>query len=265
MAKQTKTPADQQSQTMATYDWSQAGVTGLEATRPEDLGIPYLAILHAQSPQVNKADKNYAAKKIEGAGAGDIINTIANTVVYRQGGEPLEFIPCFHERLFVEWTPRDKGGGIVKPHRNQAILNETTKNDKGQDILRNGNIIATTSYFAGIALINGEKVRCIIGMTSTQLKKAKKWLNQITSIKLAKPDGTKYLAPMFSHSYLLSTGPESNEEGSWFGWNVELKGQLSDPMLITSAIEIAKEAATSQRLALSAPSEEHDDKKPPFA
>src|SRR5688572_2790657 len=174
--KTTKVPVTAGQAPVGDYDWSQAGVTGFENTQQQDLGIPFLSILQDGSPQVKKSDPNYAEKKIEGAQPGDIINTIANVILYKQGGTPLSFIPCSHERLYVEWTPRERGGGMLKMHKNANVVLECTRNDKGQDILKSGNIIVTTSYFYGLLLNeSGESTPTIVGLSSTQLKKARLW------------------------------------------------------------------------------------------
>lgn len=243
------------------FDWQSTGVSGFESTRQEDLGRPFLAIIQSGSPQIKKTDPNYATKKIEGAGEGDIINNLSNTVVYTQGEDELLFVPCFHERLFVEWAPRASGGGMVKMHRTAAVLNETTKNEKNQDILKNGNLIVTTSYFYGLILKDEEEIPVVIGMSSTQLKKARAWLNTMSSIKFDGRNG-KFTPPMFSHIYGITTVPESNNDGSWFGWHIELHEPVQKPKLIERCMTMAREAAQSSQLALPAPAKTEDDNVP---
>jgi hypothetical protein len=248
MAKETKVAdAAKPASAMTTYDWSQSKVTGLEATRQEDLGIPFLSILQDMSPQVKKSDPNYATKGIKDAQPGDIINTLSNTIVYRQGGEAIKVIPCFHERMYVEW--KANRGGFVAAHKSAAILRECTRNPAGEDVLRNGNVIMETAYFYVIALINGEKVPAIIGMTSMGLKKARNWLNLITGIRLQGPNGP-FMPPMFSHIYQVGTVIEVKEKNSWYGWDIKVEGQLQDGNLITKAVQMAEETASNQRRAL---------------
>ena len=257
MAKETKKPGVP-AETAPQHDWSQTGASGFENVNTEDLGIPFLSILQKLSPQIDKDNKEYPTKKIEGAEVGDIINTVSNTVVCGVG-EELEFIPCSYQKLYMEWKPRTSGGGLVKTHHDANILVECLRNDKNQDVLRNGNIIVTTAYFYGIAIIDGQRTPCVIGLSSTQLKKAKQWLNMCMSLKLAKLDGSKYTPPMFSHIYKLSTCPESNESGTWRGWVIKVGNMVSDAVLIADAISFAKRATTIQR-GLNAPPVEVSDK-----
>ena len=259
MAKETKRPgAAPIAPAAVTHDWSQTkGPTGFENVNQEDLGIPFLTILQKGSPQVDRDHKDYELKQIEGAEVGDIINTVSNTVV-ASAGEELEFIPCSYQRLYMEWTPREKGGGLVKTHRDSNILLECQRNERGQDVLRSGNIIVTTAYFYGIAIIDGSRTPCIIGLSSTQLKKAKQWINMCTSLKLTNSAGVKYTPPMFSHTYKLSSISEKNEKGSWRGWSIKVGNMVSDPVLIADAMGYAKRA-TQIQAGLNAPPPRHDD------
>jgi hypothetical protein len=260
MAKPTKTavPPSQQTQapTTAGYDWSNSANAGFENVQREDLGIPFLSIIQKGSPQFDQDHDDYATKGIPGCGVGDIFNNVSNTVVAKAGAE-VAFIPCQFQKVFQEWTPREKGGGLVKSHMSAAILNECQRNEQGRDILRNGNIIVTTAYFFGLLLIDGERQTAVIGLTSTQLKKSKQWLNMAMSIKLTNAAGAKYTPPLFSHTYMLSTAVESNEKGSWRGWNIKVGTALSDPVLIAEAMDYSKKAVGAQRQLSAPPPEEN--------
>lgn len=252
MAKETKKPGIAPEQPQATtHDWSQTSVTGLENINQEDLGIPFLTIIQKGSPQFDKDHADYATKKIDGCNVGDIINTVANSVVCSEGDD-LDFVPCTFQKLFMEWKPRNAGGGIVKAHTDASILNECQRNEKGQDVLRSGNIIVTTAYFYGIMLIDGQRVPCIIGLSSTQLKKSKQWLNMITTLKMTSPGGQRYTPPMFSHIYKLSTTSEKNDLGTWRGWVIKVGPVVTDPVLIAESMKYALNA-TKVRAQLNAP------------
>jgi hypothetical protein len=44
-----------------------------------------------------------------------------------------------------------------------------------------------------------------------------------------------FTPPMFSHIYKLTTIPQSNDQGSWYGWKVELVEELTDASLYQAA------------------------------
>lgn len=255
-AKKTKTAASSAapSSAVTTYDWSSTGVTGFDNVQREDLGIPFLCIIQKGNPQVDKDHPDYAKKKIDGAEVGDIFNNLSNEVLWDESMSPLRFIPCCFEKLYMEWKPRESGGGMVKAHKSADIINECQRNEKEQDVLRNGNIVVTTAYFYGIALTDEGKIPCVIGMSSTQLKKSRFWLNLMMSIKVDSPKG-RITPPMFSHEYLLTTISEKNAKGSWRGWSIAKGNMVSDPVLIAESMDFAKKSANAQRATIAPPPE----------
>jgi hypothetical protein len=196
---------------------------GLESVSAQDLAIPYLRILAQLSPQVNKRDGAY----VQGAEAGMIYNTVEN-VVY-DGEEGVQVIPCYYRRVLVEWKPREQGGGYVGTYPADDNIGKTTyKDSKGKDVLPNGNILESTAEFYVLMIdLEGSIKRCLITMTSTQLKKARKWLTQIQTTTGRGKDGNMFVMPMMSHIYKLSTVEERNDKGSWFGWEVGRERVLS--------------------------------------
>lgn len=204
-------------------DFSQFGSSGFENITQNDLGIPFLTILQKGSPEVDPEN----AKFVKGLSMGMIINNISKEV-YGGKGEPFIFTPYGYQRMYVEWKPRAAGGGVVKAHLDDSILRQTKKNDKGQDVLPNGNTVVNTAYFFGQVLGSSketfaEGVNVAIGFSSTQLKKARVWLNMMQAIKLD-VNGKIVTPPMYAYKWLLSSVPESNEKGSWYGWKIENGG-----------------------------------------
>jgi hypothetical protein len=247
MAKTTKTEPTAEPQVntqVEAMDWSSEAQTGFEGTRPEDLGIPFLSLMQKGSPEVDEEHEDHAIKTIDGVKAGMIINTLSRQIVYaKDENKPLEFVPVFHEKLYQEWKPRNQGGGFVQSHRSPVILTRTKRNEKNKDILPNGNEIITTSYIYGFALgisDDGKPVRCILALTSTQLKKARMWLNMMQTIKI----GGK-TPPMYSHSYNITTVQESNNDGNWYGWKFDINRTLTkaDLPLIEECRHIAANCA----------------------
>ena len=103
------------------------GSAGFSEVTAEDLSIPFIRVLAQLSPQVNKRDGAY----VEGAEAGMLFNTVLNEVY--DGVEGIEVVPCHYNRRFVEWKPREQGGGYVTSYETtDPIVNTTTKNDVGR-------------------------------------------------------------------------------------------------------------------------------------
>jgi hypothetical protein len=242
-------------------NWGEETVTGMENVNQQDLGIPFLVIVHANGPEVNKAHKNYESKKIEGCGAGDVVNTLSRKIIHKEGGDPMQFIPCSYIKLWQEWKPREAGGGFIQSHKSAVILSECTRNEKKKDVLPNGNIIITTAYFYGFYWDeeSQEWKQAIIAMTSTQLKKAKAWLNMATSIRIR-----GQMPPLYSHVYKLYTTIETNAEGSWYGWVVNCHRALitDDAHIIGEARNVAKQNTDLKMLNAPAPADDPGEDVP---
>lgn len=247
--KQTKGKAAAPPPAAPAVNWASYEATGFERTTTADLGIPFLTIVQKGSPEIDKTHKDYASKKVDGVEVGDIINTLKRKILSKNidgHAVPVIFIPCAYERLFVEWKPRSSGGGFVRQHSSDAILSQCKRNEEdNRDYLPNGNTIVTTAYFYGLCITeddDGTEVRdqVIIGMTSTQLKKARMWLNMAQQIRVNGPDGKPMMPPLFSHRYALTTIPENNADGSWMGWHIETAGMLTNQALITEAADVSK-------------------------
>ena len=82
---------------------------GLENISNDDITIPRLAVVQAGSPQRKKKDEKY----IEGAEEGHIFNTVSNKLYDVEG---ITVIPCGYRKSYVEWVPRESGGGLVAIH-----------------------------------------------------------------------------------------------------------------------------------------------------
>ncbi len=222
--------------------WNEADVTGFENVGAEDLGIPFLTIIQKGSAEFDTTHQKYREKKIDGCAVGDVIDIIARQVVYKAGGEPIVVVPVHWDKLYMEWKPRTAtGGGIVQAHKDPAILNNCRRNSKNLDELPNGNIIVTTAYFHVVEIKDGALgKRYMIGMSSTQLTKSRRWLNMAQSIKIRVPNGSLITPPIFSHAYALSTQPESNDKGSWMGWSIAVHDMVTDGSMAEELLEIAK-------------------------
>ena len=198
---------------------------GQESMSREDYAIPRLSILQALSPQVKKKGEGY----IEGAEEGMIFDSVSQTL--RDGEKGIRVVPVTYRRTFIEWKTRENGGGFVADHGKEGsnLLSTATRNDKGQDILPNKNqLVATAEYFVMVVNEDGSFSPYVITMTGSQLKKSRQWNTMINQLRVPTSDGKGTFNPaMFYSSCLLSTVPQSNNEGSWFGWKIS----PSDPVL----------------------------------
>tara|TARA_R110002096_G_scaffold268315_2_gene462132 strand:- start:338 stop:1144 length:807 start_codon:yes stop_codon:yes gene_type:complete len=196
-----------------------SGFGNLDLSR--DIAIPYINILQSNSPQLNPSK----AEHVEGAQVGQFYNTVTQEV-----SASLNVIPVLYQLRYVEWKPRESGGGFVEAHDADSGILSKTKRDQMtfKDVLPNGNYIATTAYhYVMVQDKAGAWSQAVISMTSTQLKKSRRWNSLMLTQKVNGPSGS-FTPPTYAVIYKLTTVSESNDRGSWFGYQVEKAGQVED-------------------------------------
>lgn len=203
--------------------FEQDASTGLENMSQDDLALPFLKVLSQLSPEIDS---------VEGAKAGMIFNTVTGKA--DDGTTGLMVIPCAYERKFVEWQPRGQGsGGPANIYSSTSDIMSKTfkKSGDSRDWLENGNYVENTAqHYVLIVGTEGQADQpALIVMKATQLKKSRKWNSMMMTTKLMGKAGP-FTPPSFSHIYRLTTNKESNDKGSWYGWEVERVGQVTDPM-----------------------------------
>jgi len=218
--------AKKQEGALVNASFEQMSGLGFAETTTEDMSIPFLRILGTGSPQVDESDGAY----VEGAKGGMIYNTVTNTVT--SGKEGVLVVPCYYNRRYVEWKPRTEGGGYVGSHQpDDPIVGTVTRSEiNNEEILPNGNLLTNTAQHF-VVLIDGDSYsRSLITMSSTQLKKSRRWLSQMNAMTAMGKNGP-YTLPMMSQVYRLTTVPEQNDKGKWHGWVIAKERQidLSDP------------------------------------
>jgi hypothetical protein len=215
---------------------------GNEEMSATDLAIPYLSILQKNSPQVDKDSPKY----VPGAEVGMIFNTATNEL-YDGKATGVEVVPCYFTRKFVEWTPREQGGGFVASYDPNApevleAIRENLRNDKGKLINRVGNLMTETAYNYVLLIVNGNVTWAIISMASTQHKASRAWNSIINGIKLT-INGKQISPARFSHVYRLTTKLATRDTYTWYGWVPALVERVSNADLYNAAKGFAKAVA----------------------
>jgi hypothetical protein len=178
---------------------------GLENVTNDDITIPRLAIIQSGSPQRKKKDEKY----IEGADEGMIFNTVTNTLY----PESLEIIPCGFRKTYVEWVPREKGGGLVAVHDMKPDGTKTDPKTK-KSMLGENQIVDTAEHF--VLVKKGESYEpAVLTMTSSNLSVSRKWLT-LLKMKKINVKGQAKEPPSFLYRFNLSTVQAENDLGSWF-------------------------------------------------
>lgn len=218
-------------------DFSADAGVGLEGTNKDDYAIPFLAILQGLSPAV--------VDGVEGARPGLIMNSVTMEFT-----EDVLVVPCAFQRRFLEWAPRNKGGGFKGEHLpidvesgkvgEEYVDNTGTKRlgikveDKEKGTYWH-DLKDTRSHYVLVVKEDGTFSPAVVSFASTQVKKSKRWLAMIQGVQERNAAGQLFQAPSFSRLYQLFSVKESNERGSWNGWSIGALGKVKSRELYDAA------------------------------
>ena len=191
---------------------------GFEEVTTADIQIPFLRIIQAMSPQINKKDPSY----IEGASQGDIFNTV--TSKYWDGEEGVVVLPVYYQMKQLEFIPRTQGGGFVGELSadSQEVKTAVRDKDTGLELLTNGNeLVRTAQYYVKIVHDENNLENAIIDMKKTQLKKYRLWMSMMT---MQRHNGVAL--PMYANTYRLKTVEDGNDKGSWNTWSISHENRV---------------------------------------
>lgn len=199
------------------------GFENVNETR--DILIPRLTILQALSPQCTRSKPEYMAD----ARPGDICDTATSTLF----PQPLKVVVVDYMVSYLEWAPRASTKGLVAIYADGDALPPTRPDERGRAVTAAGNLLVESKQFFCLLPEHGNR-RVFIPMSSTQSKKAKKW---ITAMRAEKFPGKDAVVPLFYRTHLLSSFGESNAEGSWEGWKIEAGPTVKE---LPNAVETMK-------------------------
>lgn len=200
------------------------GLGGFEQMDATTVAIPFIRVLQSQSPACQKNTPDY----IDGAEAGVFFNA-ASKEVYTS---PLEVVVGKFEHYFTEWRP-ERGGyaGAHSPENIELLLQrgDVHKGDVAQLYFPDtGNILTDTyAYYIVMPQRLGAGV-CIMSLTSTQLKEARRWNRMLTTTFYP---GTTRRALPYHMRWSVSTTRQQNTKGSWFGLQVDFAGFVTQEQL----------------------------------
>jgi len=202
------------------FDYSAYAGMGFESHTREDYAVPFLTVLQALSPQI---------ETIPSARPGMLFNTVTNELY--DGKTGVAFVPAETQHVFVEWRPRELGGGFIAVH---PLHSEVVRKAKAEQPFgkykvikgdKNSNDLIETYYVYGILVKpDGSTEKMIITFTSTKISAYKHWMTKARTVQVGLPDGRKVTAPLFAHRYRIKSEKEENPKGSFFNFYIPFDG-----------------------------------------
>ena len=214
--------APPETQAMEAFDYGDDAGEGFENQNMSFRKLPMLVVLQSNSPQV-----------VESRGKvhpGQIFNTVTSEVV-----DEIVVIPAVLDSCFLQFIPRDDGGGFRGRHRaDSKIVKEALGRNEGRSFgkipLPQPNDPKTgkpqpthelvENYEMYVITTRGEDITgfAVIPFQSTKIKVLRAWNTQIGMF--APKLGTKQFKakeiPMYAHRVKLTTEVETNQKGTFF-------------------------------------------------
>lgn len=193
------------------YDFGDAVGAGADVEQSE-IGVPFMNLVQSNSTILTDP-----AVKIEGAAAGMLHNTGSGEVK-----DSYLLVPAIRTHTYVEWTPRNKGGGFVAsrdpndPIVQAAIERGKVKDAEGKERFQTpeGNELVETFSLFCIEL--DPETEEPLGMVVVPFKSMgikvykKQFMNRVCSFMFDTGNG-KINPPMCAHRFVLSSVDESHE------------------------------------------------------
>lgn len=251
MANSKNTTAVAEAQTTAVgfpIDFAADAGMGMENVDKSSLAIPFIAMLQGLSPQIETVD---------GAKPGKFINTITNELM-----DEVIVVPCYFQRRYLRWSPRSAGGGYkgeydpIEVETGKVVGMSTHGGAFLMDVPNGVNpfdakgaplydhLADTRNHFLLFKTSTGSWQAALVSLSSTQIKKSKRWMSLISGIEIDGPGGKKVNPPSFSSMYKLKPIKEENAKGSWWGIEITRVGFVEDGELYAKAKEFHKQVAS---------------------
>lgn len=184
------------------------GDDGFENQDQSFTTVPFLDVLQPNSPMVASGDAQAGSLLLKSSG--DVIS----------GKEGILFTPAICQREFVEWRPRDDGGGLVARHTptSPIAMQVQAAQRTGKFKTADGTEIIETFYLWGARLDanlqpTGEMV--VIPCTSTKIKPLKNLMGSLRA-QMVQVGNTKQRVPLFGNVVKMTTVFQKKDNYSFY-------------------------------------------------
>lgn len=184
-----------------TFLKAEDNAVGFEDLNISTMAIPFIKVLNAQSPELNKRNVEY----IEGATVGNVVNSVTK----KNYGSHFDFTVIKFEHIYVEW--RQNRGGFVGYHSPEDAERLAVDKTFGNWTTEAGNLLTETYMYYIVIKGHESDGVCVYSADSADIKNAKKLNTMLMSRRL--PDGRRALA--FHQVYRAETVDMSNDKGAW--------------------------------------------------
>ena len=187
------------------YLQGQQEARGSEHVGTEDLVIPRLEVVQAQSPAITEGDPGF----VKGAKLGDLINSVTNQIY----GREVFVVPVHYSKQWLVWRDRQKGGGFRGAYPNPEEAKDRVEQEGGK--AAGFEAVDTPTHLC--LIVNRETGgvdEIIVSMPKTKAKVSRQWNSMI---KMAGGD-------RFSRVYRIMSQSETNAKGTFQNYVIGQSG-----------------------------------------
>lgn len=199
---------------------------GLQDFSQTDYLIPYVRIIQALSKELQK---NHA-KFLKGAEQGMFVNSATRKLISGETG--FLAVPVSFNHRYMAWLPNNAGPAYDMgddPSKFNSVTPVAEGKDKGKRFDEDGNQLTDALQFF-IMLVNKETNEfevAVLNFAASQARKGRGWVSTIGN-RMERKDGQLMRPAIYFYSYDITTVPESNDQGSWYGFLISEGPKVMD-------------------------------------
>lgn len=218
-------PAPTGETAMAAYEYGDDAGLGRENQDTNDNLIPFLTPLQALSKILSKDRAKFQP--------GMLLDSVTEEVY--DGGKGVLFVPATTRRYFVEWTPRDKGGGFRGLHEPESravqdalAAHAARGGEFGKIKLGENDLVETFYVYAALVDEHQPIGMAVMAFKKAMIKSYKRWNASTLKVLVPGPGGRKVSPPLFAHLSRIRTVFDKRPQGEFY--NVILEPANGDAM-----------------------------------
>ncbi len=226
----------------AELDYDEFAGAGLEGVTADEVAMPMIVVLQANSPQC----KPVKVGGVEGAQAGMLYNTVTGRCY--DGEKGVGFLAVHRDHTYVEFYPRDEdggGGGFLGVRSPSDPIIADLRRDNGQfgklphaDDEGRPTELNETFSLAGWIVEDWDDPtsasRAVVPFSSTKIRGYKNFITSTDSWKYqsAKAPGKLIQLPLWSHRLTLRTTYRQKGSNGWYVIELVLAEQPKERSLV---------------------------------
>ncbi len=216
-----------------------------------------MRIIQALSKELQKNHAKYINEAEQGAFVNSATRKLYN------GEKGFLAIPVSFGHRYMAWRPNNAGPAYDMGDDPEQF-NKATPNDKGKRLDSEGNELVDSLQFF-VVLIDeesGEWEMAVLNFSGSQARKARGWSTTIGN-RMERNNGKLVRPAIYFYSYKITTTPESNDQGSWYGFSIEEGPKVMDLAngreVFTAAKELRERITAGEVKAAAEDPNEDDD------